>query len=135
MVRFLLSAKINFDATKNAGNYIQASIDANTIYTDNSTRNGHLKKQEYFDVEKYPKISMVSTFFGKDKDIFRGYFNITIKDKTKAITVPFTFSEKTGKATIKGSFVLNRLDFGVGESSIILSDNVTVTIEVNLQKK
>lgn len=130
-----LNAKINFDPSKNAGNSIQASVEAKTIDTDNTTRNGHLKKEEYFDVEKYPKLTLVSTFFGKDKDVFRGYFNVTIKDKTKAITIPFTFTEKTGKATFKGSFILNRLDFGVGESSIILSDNVTVTLEVNVQKK
>ncbi|PBQ32323.1 hypothetical protein CNR22_11260 [Sphingobacteriaceae bacterium] len=130
-----LNAKINFDASKSAGNSIQATVEAKTIDTDNNTRNAHLKKAEYFDVEKYPKISLVSTFFGKDKEAFRGYFNITIKDKTKAVTVPFTFSEKNGKGVFKGSFTLNRLDFGVGESSIILSDNVTVTLEVNVLKK
>jgi polyisoprenoid-binding protein YceI len=130
-----LNAKINFDASKNVGNFIQASVDAKSIDTDNSTRNGHLKKEEYFNVEKYPKISLISTFFGKDKDGFRGYFNLTIKDKTKQVAIPFTYIEKTGKAVFKGSFTINRLDFGVGQSSIILSDNVTVNIEVNVQKR
>jgi len=131
-----LTAKIIFDATKNTGNSISATVDAKTIDTDNKTRDGHLKKEEYFDVEKYPKISLVSTLFGKAEDNgFRGYFTLTIKDKSKTVTIPFTFIEKNGTAVFKGSFTLNRLDFGVGESSIILSDNVTVEVEVNVIRK
>lgn len=130
-----LNAKLVFDPSKNAGNFIQATIDAGTIDTDNKTRDGHLRKAEYFDVENYSKISLVSTFFGKDKENFRGYFNLAIKGKTKAITVPFSFTDKNGKGVFKASFTINRLDYGVGESSIILSDYVVITIEANVQKK
>lgn len=79
---------------------------------------------------------MRATLFGKEEDgSFRGYFKLTIKGKTKDVLVPFTFTEKDGKAIIKGSFTINRLDFGVGESSMILSNNATIIIEVNATKK
>jgi polyisoprenoid-binding protein YceI len=58
-----------------------------------------------------------------------------LKGQTKDILVPFSFIEKDGKATLKGTFTINRLDFGVGESSMILSNNVVITIEVIASKK
>jgi polyisoprenoid-binding protein YceI len=126
-----LDTKIFFDNNKIIGNSIEASLNASSINTSNSTRDGHLKKAEYFDVANYPKITMAATLFGKDKDgSWRGYFKLTIKNKTKEITVPFTFVENNGKATIKGSFTINRLDFGIGESSMILSDYAKINIEV-----
>lgn len=126
-----LAAKIIFDNDKIIGNMMEASIDAKSINTNNGSRDGHLRKVEYFDVATFPKITMAATLFGKDKDGgWRGYFKLTIKNKTKEIAVPFTFVEKDGKAIIKGSFTINRLDFGVGGSSMILSDYATINIEV-----
>jgi len=126
-----LDAKIIFDNNKIIGNSIEASLNAASINTNNGSRDGHLKKAEYFDVATFPKLTMAATLFGKDKEGgWRGYFKLTIKNKTKEIAVPFSFIEKDGKATIKGSFTINRLDFGVGESSMILSDYATISIEV-----
>lgn len=131
-----LIAKIFFDPSKNYGNSIEATIESKSINTGNGTRDGHLKKTDYFDVASFPIITMRATLFGKEKDgSFRGYFKLSIKGKTKDVLVPFTFTEKDGKAIIKGSFTINRLDFGVGESSMILSNNATITIEVNAIKK
>jgi polyisoprenoid-binding protein YceI len=131
-----LGAKIVFDPTKNYANSIDATIDSKSISTGNGTRDGHLKKTDYFDVAGFPTINMKATLFGKETDgSFRGYFKLTMKGKTKDVLVPFTFTEKDGKATLKGTFTINRLDFGVGESSMILSNSVTITIEVNTTKK
>jgi len=131
-----VTATIVFDETKSSGNSIDAKIDSKTINTGNGTRDGHLKKEDYFGVDKFPKIQMKATLFGKEKDgTFRGYFKLTIKDKTKDIAVPFSFTQKDGKGLFKGTFIINRLDYGVGESSMILSDNATITIEVNIIKK
>lgn len=131
-----LVCKINFDDTKNYGNSIDASIDSKSVNTNNKSRDGHLKKAEYFDVDKFPKILMKATVFSKEKDgSYKGYFKITIKDKSKDMFIPFTFSEKDGKASFKGSFIINRLDFNVGESSMVLSNNVTLFLEVNTIKK
>jgi polyisoprenoid-binding protein YceI len=131
-----LTAKIYFDSSKGFGNSIDATIQSKSINTGNGTRDGHLKKTDYFDVDKFPTINMKATLIPKEKDgSFKGYFKLTIKGKTKDLLVPFTYTEKEGKATLKGAFLINRLDYGVGESSMILSDNVTITIEVNAIKK
>jgi len=131
-----LEARIIFDAAKSYSNSIESSIDAATINTDNGTRDKHLKKEEYFSVEKFPKIKLTASTFVKQADgSFKGYFKLIMKNITKDIVIPFTFVESANTAIIKGSFTLNRRDFGVGGSSIIMSDNPTVEIEVKLVKK
>lgn len=131
-----LSAKIFFDGSKNYGNSIEASLDSKSIITGNGSRDGHLKKPSYFDIENFPTISMKANLFGKEPNgNFRGHFKLTIKGKTKDIIIPFTFTEKDSKAIFKGTFTINRLDFGVGESSIVLSNNVIVSLEVHSNKK
>jgi len=131
-----LNAKIIFDPSKIYGNSIEATIEARSINTGNGTRDGHLKKAEYFDVATFPAINMKATIFGKEVDgSFKGYFNLILKGKKKDVLVPFSFIEKDGKALLKGSFTINRLDFGIGESSMVLSDNATIFLEVNVTKK
>ena len=124
-----LQADVQFNPADLASSKIEASIDANTISTDNSSRDDHLKGEDFFDVPHYPKITVKSVSFKhKSGNNYTGQFNLTIKDKTKLIDIPFTFTKKGSATTFKGSFKLNRLDFGVGDSSLILADEVTVNI-------
>lgn len=131
-----LNANINFDASKSFGNIIEASIESKSMNTGNNSRDGHLKKEEYFDVEKFPKIAMKSTIFSLEKDgSFKGYFKLTMKDKSKDFFIPFTFTEKDGKGKFNAKFNINRLDYNVGKSSMIQSDNLILMIEINVIKK
>jgi polyisoprenoid-binding protein YceI len=131
-----LKSKIVFDETKTAGNSITATIDATTIDTDNSIRDGHLKKEEYFDAVKFPIISMSSQSFLKQSNgSYKGYFRLTIKNTSKDVMIPFAFSEKDGKGVFKGTFTIDRLDYSVGTSSMIMSDEVTINIAVYVLKK
>ena len=130
-----LEANIHFDPAKAYGNKIEASIDVKTINTSIDARDKHLKKEEYFDADKFPRISMTATSFSKGDDgKFKGFFNVTIKGNTKTVPVIFTFTETNGKATFMGTFKINRLDFKVGESSWVMSDDVNITIVVEAEK-
>jgi len=131
-----LTGTIIFDAAKSYSNSIDISIDSKLINTGNGTRDGHLKKKDYFDTDTYPKINMKGTSFAKQKDgTFKGFFKLTLKNKTMDVPVPFSFKESDGKGVFKGAFTVNRLDYGVGENSMVLSDNATITVEVNVVKK
>lgn len=130
-----LQTKITFDQKLIDKCYILASVESKTINTGNSARDGHLKKPDYFDVIKYPKIILESnriTFDATQK--YKGIFKLTIKNKTKEIEIPFTVIEKEGKATFEGKFTINRRDFDVGGSSFILADTVELVIKANLTR-
>lgn len=130
-----LEAKIQFDPGKNENNSIEAKISPGTIKTGNGVRDNHLKKTEYFNIEKFPEIHLKTIAI---KKLQEGQYSakciLTIKGKSQEITLPFSFTEKDSKGLFNGSFFLNRLDFGVGPSSIILANNLQVFISVNALK-
>ncbi len=131
-----LKAKIMFDASKSFSNTIEASVEAKTLNTGSTGRDNHLKKEEYFGVDKHPTILLTASTFAKQPDgSFKGYFKLTVKNTTKDVLIPFTFTEKDGKGKFLGKFTIDRRDYGVGESSMILSDNVTILIDANVIKK
>ena len=125
-----MQADVNFDPAKLDASKIEAVADITTINTDNNTRDGHLKGEDYFDVAKYPKITMSSVSFKKKGgNDYVGQFNITIKDKTKLVDLPFTYTNAGSTALLKGSFKINRRDFGIGGGSLTLANEATIFVE------
>lgn len=128
-----LQAELKFSPDKLSEAKINASVDASTFNTGTAARDKNLKGEEYFDVTKYPKISMkllrVKSAGGNS---YSGVFALTIKNVTKEITVPFTFVVKENTASFVGNFTVNRLDFNVGESSWLLGDEATLKVVVNV---
>lgn len=122
--------EINFTPEQYKSATIKASLNTNTINTGINARDNHLKKEEFFDINKFPKIVMVSSFFGKDGNKYLGYFKLTMKGITKDITIPFIFENNT----FKGNFILNRRDYNIGGKSFMMSDNVSISIELNTIK-
>jgi polyisoprenoid-binding protein YceI len=130
-----LSADINFKPANLATSSIEASVASNTVNTDNESRDNHLKSEDYFDVAKYPKIILKSVSFKrKSGSNYTGSFNVTIKDKTKLIEIPFTYIEAGNTATFKGDFQVLRTDFGIGGKNVILSNEANVSIETEITK-
>lgn len=130
-----LTATINFDKDHLNTSSIEAAVDAKTIDSDNSLRDKHLKGEEFFDVEKYPEIKLKSvSFTRKNNNNFIGVFNLTIKDKTKPVKIPFSYTENSSGSIFSGSFDMNRLDFGLGGKSMVLANEATVFIEVKTTK-
>jgi len=130
-----LQADVQFKPADLTGSSITASVETATVNTDNEMRDKHLKSADYFDVATYPKITLKSVSFKhKSGDNYTGSFNVTIKDKTKLIEVPFTYTETGNTAVLNGSFKVNRRDFGVGGNSMVLADEATVTVNTEISK-
>lgn len=130
-----LEGTIEFDKANPGKTVFDVSVDAGKVNTDNNTRDEHLRKEEYFDAEKFPKIT-----FKSDKVISKGSgFSVsgklTIKGTTKDISFPFTVSAKDDGYLFAGSFDINRRDFKVGGNSMVLGDKVTVKLSVFARKK
>jgi polyisoprenoid-binding protein YceI len=126
---------IKFDPANLAGSSVSATVDVNTIDTDNGTRNDHLKSDSYFDAAKYPTISIKSTAFRhKSGNNYAGTFSLTIKDVTKTIEIPFTYTETGSTAEFKGNFQVERTDYGVGGKSLVMSNDVKVELDVTTSK-
>ena len=130
-----VQAYIKFDAAKPETSSIEATANVNDLNTGSDGKDEHLKSADYFDVATYPKITMKSVAVKhKSGNNYVGQFNVTIKNKTKLIDMPFTYTEIGNTADFNGVLKLKRSDFGIGGSSLVMADDVTVTIDVVANK-
>ena len=119
---------------------IKFDIDVKSIDTDNEQRDGHLKSPDFFDAEKFPKMTFTSTSFthvkGKNWKLTG---DLTIKDVTKTITLDVkyngTIKDPYGNTRagfkIKGD--LNRFDYNLKWSSTLETGGLVVGEEVSLE--
>jgi len=124
---------INFDPANAAASAFDVTIDANTVNTDNSTRDGHLREGSYFDVQHYPKIRFESTQISGQNGSYKVTGKLTIKKTTKVISFPFTAAPSGDGYVFKGKFNIKRRDFEVGGFSTI-SDDLVVMLNVVTKK-
>lgn len=122
---------ILFNPDDLAKSYFQVTIKSESIFTDNNSRDEHLREEGYFDVKNYPLIRFVSSSIratGKS-GAYEAIGTLTIKSKSKEIQLPFQ-AEKSGAGWLfTGGFKMNRRDYNVGGSST-LSNELTVEIKV-----
>jgi len=126
--------QILFDPNALSSSSLNGSVDVSTINTGITKRDHHLISDDYFDAGKYKLIEVHSKHLYKKEDAFAGIFNVTIKNVTKEVEIPFSFTTDGNNGIFDGSFTIDRRDFGVGGNSFIMGDNVTVSIVVNAKK-
>ena len=133
-----LKGDISFSPDNPALCNFNVSVEASTIDTDNSIRDKSLAEEEYFDASKFPLITIASTKVEKTNKTAAGFYyftgTLTIKGITKNIAFPFRVKEEKNGLLFTGSFEINRMDFGIGEQSIVLGNQVAVTLSVFAKK-
>ena len=131
-----LQGKITFNRENLAASVFNVSVDAATVNTGNGKRDTHLKKEEYFDVAKHPRINFTSTKITaaakSGQYTVEGTF--TIKGTSKSVSFPFTVSTAANGNLFTGQFKINRRNFKVGGNSLFLSDDVTVFLNITTVK-
>lgn len=129
-----LQGDIKFDPQNQANDSFDVTIDAATINTDNSLRDGHLRGEAYFDVKNFPRIHFVSTKVVSSKNgIYVISGKLSIKKQTRVITFPFTATPSGEGYQFKGSFKINRKDFDVGGTSTIANE-LEVSLDILAKK-
>src|SRR5215203_534402 len=119
---------------------VNITINMNSVTTQSAGLDKHLKTADFFDVEKYPQATFVSTAIklGGDKDATHTITgNLTMHGVTKAITFPATIAVTPDTATVDSSFSVNRKDFGInyaGAADNLIRDDVVLTLRVRANK-
>ncbi|MEP6712278.1 MAG: YceI family protein [Ferruginibacter sp.] len=125
-----MKGDIKFDAAKPTSSSFDVTVAVKTIDTNNEKRDEHLKKEEYFNAEKFPVIRLTSTQIETTNKagtyMFTG--NLTIKGTTKPVHFLFTETAKDGGYLFAGDFEINRIDYKVGDDSATMSDNVKISV-------
>ncbi|MES2332049.1 MAG: YceI family protein [Bacteroidota bacterium] len=145
MITNVTGSFTKFDATmeSEAADFSDAKIsfeaDVNSISTNNEQRDGHLKSDDFFAAEKFPKLSFISKSFTKKSDNeYTLTGDLTIRDHTKTVELSV---EHGGTATdpygqVKSGFEINgkinRKDFGLTWGAVTEAGGVVVSDEVKL---
>ena len=111
-------AAISFDENDLAKDRFDVKVDLASVDTKSSERNDTLRTPDFFDTAKYPQARFITQAFGKGDDGgLEAKGSLTIRDKSKPVTLKVKFKESGDSATLDVDATLNRLDFGLGASS------------------
>jgi len=141
------SAEIESSSDDFSDAKINFSIDVASISTENEGRDKHLKSDDFFNAEKFPKITFVGKSFKKvDGKKYKLVGDFTMRDVTKQITLDVVFNGTVKdpwgntKAGFKISGELNRMDYNVKWNNLIeaggavVSKEVAISINLELNK-
>lgn len=130
-----------YDPQTKQGASVNFEIDATSINTDNERRDAHLRSPDFFETDKYPKISFASTRVDRVSDgNYRIVGNLTMHGVTKPVTLTAEMlgPSKSGQnwlAGINATGKLSRKEFGlvwdrVTEGVSAVGDEITIQIEI-----
>ncbi len=130
------------DETDVARSVATVTINAASIETGDSGRDGHLKSPDFFDVERFPTITFASKRLEPKKDgEFRLVGDLTIRGITREavldaeVAAPSKDPFGAVRAGISAEGKVNRKDFGLTWSApveaggIVVADTVKLTID------
>ena len=118
---------------------VAVDIDTTSITTDTEKLTGHLKSPDFFDVEKNPKATFVTTDIKKgDKpNAYTVTGNLTIKGHAKSISFPATITTGADGVSVDAEFSINRRDYDLnyaGKPNDLIRDDVVLKLAIKSKK-
>lgn len=118
---------------------ISFTVDVNSINTDNTNRDNHLKSDDFFNAATYPTMKFESTAFtplGGNKYKLDG--NLTIRDVTKPVSFDVTYggsiaTQRGAKTGFKAKTTINRFDYNLKWDRATETGGLVVGKEVGIQ--
>lgn len=133
------SVTLDADPAKNA---LEVTIPVDSIDSNSSGRDRHLKSNDFFAAAEFPNLSFKSKSFKKAGDnAFEVAGELSVRGKTLPLTVKLT---QTGTGPARGggtqvgfesTFTIKRSDFGMTYLSQGLGDEVTIMLGLEAVQK
>lgn len=142
------TAKLAFDPADPNKSSVTVEIDTASIDTREEKRDAHLRSGDFFESEKFPKMTFASKRVektGAGRYAIRG--DLTIRDVTKEIVVDVeqtgTGKDPWGNARLgfAGKVSINRTDWGLKWNAaleaggVLVSEKVDIEVEVQVVQK
>ena len=134
---------IQYDGADLSKSSVTVSIETASIDTEVADRDKHLKSPDFFDAEKHPKITFVSTKVtpaGDKKARVEGTLTIRCVSKPVTLDVDLLGTGPDGWGGVRSGFEartkINRQDYGVAWNKVIegggtvLSDEVDIVLNI-----
>ena len=126
-------ATIDFDPAKPETGHAVVTIDMASASTGEPQKDEALPGADWFDATKFPKAKFEATkFVAKGGDAYEADGTLTIRDVTKPVVLPFTFTQSGGTAHAVGKVQLIRTAFGVGQGAWATPEYVALEVNVDI---
>lgn len=142
-----VSGKIEADPADLTTAVIEGTIDAASIDTRDEQRDAHLRSADFFEVEKYPHLTLKSTMIERVGDnTYKMHADLTMRGKTLPTVWDLTFEgEMTDpfgnhKIGLSATTKINRKDWGLmwnaplETGGVLVSDEVRIAIDTQAIK-
>ena len=127
---------------------VKATIDVDSINTNNEQRDVHLRNADFFETGTHPRVDFKSTRVEKaGDDLFDLSGDLTIKGITKSVRLSLEYSglAKDPWGNMKAGFTvngkINRKDFGISFNApmetggVMLGEEIKINGEIQLVKQ
>jgi polyisoprenoid-binding protein YceI len=118
---------------------IEFTVDVATINTDDEARDKHLRSDDFFSADKYPKMTFKSTSFKKvSGNKYKLVGDLTIRDVTKKVEFDVTYNGTVKdpwgntRAGFKLNGNINRVDYGLKWNAMMETGGMVVSENVNI---
>ncbi len=136
---------IRFDADNLADSSMNFKIKVKSVQTKEPKRDNHLRTDDFFGAEKYPLITFKSSSIKHtEENQYAVTGDLTIKDVTKTIELPFTYygikdhplNQKEKVLGFDTHLKLNRLEYNVGNGKFydlgVVDKDVNITVSLEM---
>jgi polyisoprenoid-binding protein YceI len=135
-----VTGTVSLDEAELTRSRVEVEIDAASLETGEPKRDGHLRSADFFDAEKFPKLTFRSTRIERAGNEFTLTGDLTLHGVTRPISLTVeslsaAMKDPYGRLVrgISATGKLNRKDWGLGWNAVLETGGVLVGTEVKLQ--
>ena len=124
------TVQVNINESDPTQSTFSGIVESSSIQTGINLRDNHLRhKDDFFNVEKFPTLSMKSVSVSiKNPGVYTVKWSLTIKGITKYFSSDVNTQREGNALKLFATFTINRNDWNLGGKSFTMSDNVTVKL-------
>lgn len=129
-------AEIQFSPDALAAARFLVVVDVESVDTGDPSRDELLVSAEFFETFRWPEARFEAEEFRHvEGDRFEALGQLTMRDQTHPLTLPFSFSAEGSSAELAGDVEISRLRYGVGQGDWESTDWVAEEARVSFQLK
>ncbi len=131
------AGKLSMNPTQLNTLALTLNVDSTSINTGSGFKDNEIKGKKFFDVEKFPKIKLVSNkAAAAGSGQCQVQANFTLRGITKSVTIPLVVQlDGKGQGTLKGEYTIDRKDYGITHNMFMnpIEDNVVISLDLKIQ--
>lgn len=136
------SGSVNLVNGKPEESNVKIDIQTSSVFTDADGLTKHLQTGDFFEVEKFPAASFVSTKIvsdtAKGADSYTVTGDLELRGVKKSVTFPATIAVTPADVSVNSEFSINRKDFGIvyaGKADDLIRDDVVIKLDIKATRK